>query len=82
MLALLEAKNFLTTTRLSFFFRRGGFMGEHEGLSNPIVSIPVFVFCLGGLRAVEAQSLKEIRIDTSDVTSTNFNLLSQGSQTL
>ncbi|HSE88508.1 MAG TPA: ABC transporter substrate-binding protein [Candidatus Binatia bacterium] len=34
----------------------------------------VLVFSLGDLPAVEAQALKEIRIGTSDVTSTNFSI--------
>lgn len=46
-----------------------------KGSAIQLVSIlVVFAFSLGDLPVVEAQALKEIRIGTSDVTSTNFSI--------
>jgi NitT/TauT family transport system substrate-binding protein len=48
---------------------------KKEGSAIRFASIlAVLIFALSDLRSVEAQALKEIRIGTSDVTSTNFSI--------
>ena len=50
-------------------------MGLQQGSAVHLVwNLAVFIFALGDLPAVGAQALKEIRIGTSDVTSTNFSI--------
>jgi ABC-type nitrate/sulfonate/bicarbonate transport system substrate-binding protein len=70
-----EATNFSTTTHSYLPVCRGAYYGVNtKGSSIQLVSTVVFVFFLGALSVVDAQSLKEIRIGTSDVTSTNFSI--------
>jgi hypothetical protein len=48
---------------------------KKEGSTMKLVSIlAVLIFSLSGLPSAGAQALKEIRIGTSDVTSTNFSI--------
>ena len=50
-------------------------MGLKKRSAVPLVSIiAVLIFSLGNLPAAGAQALKEIRIGSSDVTSTNFSI--------
>jgi ABC-type nitrate/sulfonate/bicarbonate transport system substrate-binding protein len=58
---------------LSFACLHGGSMMKGSTVQLVFI-LAVLIFSLGDLTAVRGQALKEIRIGTSDVTSTNFSI--------
>lgn len=64
--------------RSTLVFDRGGFMFRRlkkEGSAVQFISLlAVILFAFSAVHSAEAQALKEIRIGTSDITSTNFSI--------